>query len=176
MSVHPILHSGESWLKTLAFGITVFLCLTAVLSVSTFRIFNIEDIDAFIQKNLSAHNYQTKYNVTIGRKRLPRLTLTLKDLSLSFSEPDISTLSTAESKTGFGWSSPWLDAPIIEKWVLSNPTLALDSKHHLSVCLQQDPSSKESFQLDRIIINSDSIRYYTKEQNTALNNLQFSLQ
>lgn len=77
---------------------------------------------------------------------------------------------------GFGWSSLWSDAPILEKWILLNPTLTLDSKHHLPACLQQDPSSKESFQFNRIIINNGSIRYHTKEQNIALNNLQFSLQ
>ena len=76
---------------------------------------------------------------------------------------------------GFGWSSLWSDAPILEKWILLNPTLTLDSKHHLPTCLQQDPSSKESFQLNRIIINSGSIRYHNKEQDIALNDLQFSL-
>ena len=44
-----------------------------------------------------------------------------------------------------------------------------------ATCLQQDPSSKESFQLNRIIINSGSIRYHNKEQDIALNDLQFSL-
>ena len=138
-----------------------------------FRIFNTENIDAFIQKNFSAHGCQIKYNATIGRKWLPRPTLILKDLSLSSSEPDTPTLNIAESKMGFGWSSLWSDAPILEKWILLNPTLTLDSKHHLPACLQQDPSSKESFQLNRIIINNGSIRYHTKEQNIALNNLQF---
>ena len=128
------------------------------------------------KKNFSAHGCQIKYNATIGRKWLPRPTLILKDLSLSSSEPDTPTLNIAESKMGFGWSSLWSDAPILEKWILLNPTLTLDSKHHLPACLQQDPSSKESFQLNRIIINNGSIRYHTKEQNIALNNLQFSLQ
>lgn len=170
-----MLHSGKFWLKSLVFGITALLCLAAVLSALMFRIFNTENIDAFIQKNFSAHGCQIKYNTTIGRKWLPRPTLILKDLSLSSSEPDTPTLNIAESKMGFGWSSLWSDAPILEKWILLNPTLTLDSKHHLPACLQQDPSSKESFQLNRIIINNGSIRYHTKEQNIALNNLQFSL-
>ncbi len=170
-----MLHSGKFWLKTLVFSIAVLLCLAAVLSALMFRIFNTENIDAFIQKNFSAHGCQIKYNATIGRKWLPRPTLILKDLSLSSSEPDTPTLNIAESKMGFGWSSLWSDAPILEKWILLNPTLTLDSKHHLPTCLQQDPSSKESFQLNRIIINSGSIRYHNKEQDIALNDLQFSL-
>ena len=57
-----------------------------------------------------------------------------------------------------------------------NPTTDTGLKTPSAACLQQDPSSKESFQLNRIIINNGSIRYHTKEQNIALNNLQFSLQ
>ena len=113
-----MLHSGKFWLKTLVFSITVLLCLAAVLSALMFRIFNTENIDAFIQKNFSAHGCQIKYNATIGRKWLPRPTLILKDLSLSSSEPDTPTLNIAESKMGFGWSSLWSDAPILEKWIL----------------------------------------------------------
>ena len=96
-----MLHSGKFWLKTLVFSITVLLCLAAVLSALMFRIFNTENIDAFIQKNFSAHGCQIKYNATIGRKWLPRPTLILKDLSLSSSEPDTPTLNIAESKMGF---------------------------------------------------------------------------
>ena len=113
-----MLHSGKFWLKTLVFSIAVLLCLAAVLSALMFRIFNTENIDAFIQKNFSAHGCQVKYNANISRKWLPRPTLILKDLSLSSSEPDTPTLNIAESKMGFGWSSLWSDAPILEKWIL----------------------------------------------------------
>lgn len=170
-----MLHSGKFWLKTLVFSIAVLLCLAAVLSALMFRIFNTENIDTFIQKNFSAHGCQVKYNANISRKWLPRPTLILKDLSLSSSEPDTPTLNIAESKMGFGWSSLWSDAPIIEKWILSNPSLTLGPKNHLPACLQQNHASKESFQLNRVIINSGSIRYHNKEQDIALNDLQFSL-
>ena len=153
----PCCTQEKFWLKTLVFSIAVLLCLRGGIECLNVRIFNTENIDAFIQKNFSAHGCQIKYNATIGRKWLPRPTLILKDLSLSSSEPDTPTLNIAESKMGFGWSSLWSDAPILEKWILLNPTLTLDSKHHLPTCLQQDPSSKESFQLNRIIINSGSI-------------------
>ena len=118
---------------------------------------------------------QVKYNANISRKWLPRPILILKDLSLSSSEPDTPTLNIAESKMGFGWSSLWSDAPILEKWILSNPSLTLGPKNHLPACLQQNHASKESFQLNRVIINNGSIRYHNKEQDIALNDLQFSL-
>ena len=108
-----MLHSGKILAETPGFSIAVLLCLAAVLNALMFRIFNTENIDAFIQKTFLPMAAKSN-TMPISAENGCRAYAYFKR-----SKPFIFRTRHADAEhcriqMGFWLEQPWSDAPIIE--------------------------------------------------------------